>query len=75
MYRTLTLWIAVILMVHLYFKGNSQEPAESYWPQWRGVLTAGAAVRGNPPGGDFQASPGIGGNDPILRGFNSPPHF
>lgn len=71
MYRTLTLWIAVILMVHLYFKGNSQEPAESYPPQWRGPLSAGDAVKGNPPGDDLDASPIIAGNQFILRGFNS----
>jgi outer membrane protein assembly factor BamB len=49
--RNKLFFLASIILV-LYFipaPSDAQNPGTEYWPQWRGPMATGAAVKGNPP--------------------------
>jgi outer membrane protein assembly factor BamB len=71
----LFLFVSVIL-TSAFIRGNAQNPSPGSWPQWRGPLATGAAIKGNPPV-DFGESknlkwkreiPGKGHSTPVIWG-------
>jgi len=38
-----------VVLISAYFRLDAQSPALSSWPQWRGPMNSGAALKGNPP--------------------------
>lgn len=68
--------LTLLFMVHFRFTGFAQSGTPGYWPQWRGPLSTGAALKGNPPVhfGESQnlkwkrEIPGKGHSTPVIWG-------
>jgi outer membrane protein assembly factor BamB len=47
--RITSFLLSTILLFTIGYTSQAQQNSDDYWPQWRGPLATGAAIKGNPP--------------------------